>query len=239
MFVSTPDLIWYKGDAATLSGTTLINSATSGGSYNASIWTGNGTVTQGTFGGKTAISVASAGNTYFVVTTPTFNFPISNGRGYTLSFWFYYATSGSSVPRIMSIGNTTNASNQTDAGYDAPSIYGTNPPYAIQEQGGSTPYFSAANFLGTGNWNHCVLIHTCTVASLATQNYVINGSGTCSLYINGVLQSVGTSLQGYPGAGSTWSMGLCTRGATIYYRDIRIYTSILTPSQVAWIYGNT
>jgi len=231
VFPLTPDIIWYKFNSSTsIIGSTVVNSATSGSSYNGTYSTG--TISNTTFQGRNCISFTSgAGGDNRAITSPAITLPSSStiGNGITICFWIYLTSRGSNGGTFFLLDSTTSPGFYTGintffengnifimGGYGATSNF---------RDDGSTP----TNFLNT--WNHfAITISTTRVSSGGTA-----GDGIAKYYINGVENTAfnsSTMLNGYFKTEKQYSIQLFASNSSGYMTDFRFYGKPLSSSSI-------
>jgi hypothetical protein len=232
--IPVPDLLWYKCDNTTISGTTMINSATSGASYNGSIWTANGTVSYGTTkrttSGVGSIQCVSSKN-YFNITTPAILYPTNtSGNGYTVMLWIYLNGTGSNAYRIL---DWTNGGNTSTAMEQGPGIAIYNLITIQQGFTGGVAYADTSITYTTGVWYHVCY------ASRSNGGTGTN-SATSTYYLNGLPVTGRTNYNdAFAPPSSNETMGFASKTLNIHYYDIRVYGTRLTDSTILAIYNGT
>ena len=229
--IPTPDLIWYKCDNTTISGSSFINAA-SGSVGNGSIWTANGTASLSssiyTTSGSYSVSFSS-NSSKNVVSTPLFTLPSTSGQGYTLCAWIRYNSTGNIMPFQMSPSYGTNDAHNSFQNSSNGSVYLWNfsPLYfALNNAANNQVQATSA----TGTWYHVAFTNLCNTTGGGT-----GSAGSGIMYFNGSQFSTTTGYWG--GANSSLGLSETNFNGNIY--DFRVYGSVLTPTQIATIYNAT
>jgi len=223
--VPLPDILWYKFNSTTYSGTgtTIVNSATSGSSYNGT-YSLTGTISNTTFQGTPCISFTSGvGGDNRAITTPAITLPSSStlGNGITICFWIYLTSRGGNGGTFLLLDSTT-----TPGYYTGINTYFSNGSFL---DNGSTP----TNFLNT--WNHFAL----TISSNRVNGGGVAGDGIAKYYINGVANTAfnsSTMLNSYFITGIKYSIQLFASSTSGYMSDFRLYGTPLSSSTINTIY---
>lgn len=236
--VPLPDILWYKFNTTTYSGTgtTVVNSATSGSLYNGSYNSSAATISNTTFQGTPCISfTAGAGGDNKSITTPTITLPSSSniGNGITILFWIYLTSRGGNGGTFMALDSIT-----SPGYYIAINTYFSNGSYLVMNGYGATSVFSdngstPTNFLNT--WNHFAL----TISSNKVNGGGVAGDGIAKYYINGVENTAfnsSTMLNGYFINGIQYNFKLFASSISGYMSDFRVYGTPLSSSTINTIY---
>jgi len=244
--IPTPDLVWFKFDSTTYTGVqTLVNAGTAG-TVSANFWSANGTITNTTQGGSTCAYITNTftGSTgKWTVTTSSITLPTNTaGNGWTVSYWMYIPTTGSGGGLTASNGAecmlasfTSNLNTATQgwiSSYYSGNYFngsGNNPSNLVYWYLGNA-YNVAASWATspTGSWHHIAFVITSTGST----------NGTYALYHNGSTESSGTTTA-YPASGTSVNFAINANSANIYYRDVRVYGTPLSPAQINYMYNST
>ena len=230
--IPIPDLVWYKCDNTTVSGTSFVNAA-SGSVGNGSIWTANGSAATSssihTTSGTYSVSIASTNAAKNVVSTPLFTLPSTAGQGYTICAWINYVSTGNTIPFQMSPSYGTNDANNAFQNSSNGSVYLWNfSPLYLALNGSVNNQVQATST--TGTWYHIAFTNLCNTTGGGT-----GAAGSGIMYFNG---SQFNTTTGYWG-GTNSSLGLGENGFNGNIYDFRVYGSVLTPSQIATIFNST
>jgi hypothetical protein len=235
--VPLPDILWYKFNSTTYSGSgsTIVNSATSGSSYNGTYSTG--TISNTTFQGTPCISFTSGvGGDNRAITSPAITLPSSStlGNGITICFWIYLTSRGGNGGTFLLLDSTTSPGYYTGINtfFQNGNIFMMSGNYGATSgftDNGSTP----TNFLNT--WNHFAL----TVSSNRVNGGGTAGDGITKYYINGVANTAfnsSTMLNAYFITGIQYSIQLFASSTSGYMSDFRLYGTPLSSSVINTIY---
>ena len=230
--IPTPDLIQYKYNNTTVSGTSFINAA-SGSVGNGSIWTANGTATTSsskhTTIGTYSVSIASTNGSKNVVSTPLFTPPSTAGQGYTICAFINYVSTGNTMPFQMSPSYGTNDTNNAFQNSSNGTVYlwGFSPLY-FALNGSVNNQVQATST--TNTWYHIAFTNLCNTTGGGT-----GAAGSGIMYFNGSQFNTTTEYWG----GNNSSLGLSESSFNGNIYDFRLYGSVLTPAQIATIYNAT
>jgi hypothetical protein len=243
----TPDLLWLKMDNTTITAsivggsngstnTTLVNAAVGNNIGSAYYWGGTlsatlnlVTTTHTVSGSYSLYSYTGSPFTNSVVTTPSFSLPSTSGSGYTISLWYYNNNGAANNPFYFFVNNT--GSNSATCVYSTAvgnmTISGAST--CVFTNNSNTTVTLTTSF-ASSVWNHFAYTNTCT-----TNNSATGGSG--QLYWNGNLVSGGTTTAYYGGVGCV--LGLWSNMISCNFYDVRIYGSVLSPTQILTMYNTT
>ena len=216
--------------------TTLVNAAVGNNIGSAYYWGGtlgsplNLVTTPHTGSGSYSLnSYTGSPSTNSVVTTPSFSLPSTSGSGYTISLWYYNVNGAANNPFCFFVNNTGSNS--------ATCVYSTAVGNMTIGGAGTCVFKNNSNAaitlttsFASSVWNHFTYTNTCT-----TNNSATGGSG--QLYWNGVPVSGGTTTAYYGGSGCV--LGLWANTLNCNFYDVRIYGSVLSPTQILSIYNLT
>ena len=256
--IALPDILWFKMDVMTLSGTVvpsnivsgvninnlavsgtnIVNSASSGWNYNGTYYPANGVIS-----GSNAICLSdtysssltvSSNTAYMVITTPPITLPAAiNGNGFTISF-FYLQVGPCNTPNstIFSWGGTGTGITVIGA-----TINSINFTFDVSNQLIVNNTFTGGNTMSTGVIPSYLIWHH--VAYVSTSN---GGTGSNSalvtLYIDGYPVSTMTNYSdAYPPTLYSNMVALNNNSLSLNYQDIRIYGTPYSATSVLNIYN--
>jgi hypothetical protein len=228
LFPLIPDLIWIKCNNSTISGSTIINSAVGSNVGNGTYWAQIYGALSYSSSRKTVAGSGSLGGytgepaTASSVTLPIFTLPSQ----YTISFWYWNVNGSSSLasPFCLFVNGTGSHSNLCTYSNAAGNISLQGIPCNFINNSNSATLWKSTV---SGQWNHFAYINTLT----GTNNSSNGGSG--KIYLNGSLLGTTTA---FFGSGSNTVLGLISNNLNCNVYDVRMYSSVLSASDINDLY---
>jgi predicted heme/steroid binding protein len=231
------DILWYKMDSTTFSGTTLINAASSGSINNGTFYSSNGTITTdttkhiGTYS-SSLLFVSTGNSSYYVVNSPLFTLPSNTiGNGFTFSFWYHQNSSQQAGSRLLTWGVGGSGSTSTETNTNVISWYtaGGNGETYINYNGNFVNLNTAPSY---NQWHHIALVVTSNGGSGL-------GSATSTHYVDGIPINGFQNFQDYyPTTGQSNSLAFCHHAYNINFQDIKVYGTPLSSQNIAALYSS-
>jgi hypothetical protein len=236
-----PELIWFKFDSSTISGSTLINAALSGSSQNGTIYSANGSIvsdsTKHVQTYDSSVYVTAVGKTAnFIMNTPaTLSVPTNiAGNGFTMSLWFYSDPNSATYPQIFVYGYSGSGATSTAPENNTIRLWSDQNglilynrfPGGLAGPLGVTPTPNA--------WHNFAFVCKCDGGTLS------NGqpSAKSTVYYDGLpLSNFNQYTDAYPTPGFKSGVGGFNYGEARHFQDFRMYSRPLTDSNMLDLYN--